>query len=59
MKKQQKAKLSLEKMTVQNYDQSIDSQLAAKLAGGNHPTHTQRTDKEHVCTGVNCNKQIR
>jgi hypothetical protein len=54
MKKQQGKKLGLDKMTVQNYSSAIDNDMAQKIAGGNHPTHTKRTDKEHVCTGQAC-----
>jgi hypothetical protein len=56
-----KVKVSLEDLKLESYITSVDSEKAKRIAGGNaasHATHTQRTDREHICTGVVCKAAV-
>ncbi len=54
-----KINVSLDDLKVESYITSIDADKAQKIAGGvSHPTHTKKTDKEHVCTGVSCSAAV-
>lgn len=55
-----KIAVSLDDLKLESYITSIDAEKAKRIAGGaaSHDTHTQKTDKQHVCGGTQCSAVI-